>query len=79
MPEVGESCVYRLIDDDNEVVYVGQTDNLSQRLMAHLSSEKEFSDFSYVVVEPDMKNETEAIASVRDGVVHVAVKMVGEV
>lgn len=49
MPDSGESCIYRLIDSSEKVVYVGQTSDLEKRIYSHLANGKDFSFFDYTL------------------------------
>ena len=42
-------CVYRLINDDGIVIYVGSTSSPSNRIYAHSRSDKEFSTIEFTV------------------------------
>ena len=46
------SCVYFLINDDGEVVYIGRTDNLLQRVGSH-QKDKDFNKVYYI--KPNIK------------------------
>ncbi|AUR91998.1 GIY-YIG nuclease superfamily protein [Vibrio phage 1.168.O._10N.261.52.A10] len=53
-----ESMIYFLIRDE-EIVYVGQTRNLSQRLSHH--SNKVFDRYNYIIVSSDYADITESV------------------
>ena len=53
-------CVYRLMDADKSVVYVGQTSNMERRLYEHLSNGKEFLFFECVPCEKEDATSIEA-------------------
>jgi predicted GIY-YIG superfamily endonuclease len=52
-------CVYFLVSKENEVVYVGQTGNLLQRVGAHQSN-KDFSKVYYLLPPSKVEKETKA-------------------
>lgn len=51
--------VYFIYDNSYELIYVGQSINLSNRLSVHASANSHFSTFEIVEVEPQMLNECE--------------------
>lgn len=60
------SCIYFLTNNQSEnkseVVYVGQTKSLGNRLGAHYSNQKKiFDSFSYVFINEDLLDEMEEI------------------
>ena len=60
MPDRDDYCVYSLLDNDRNVVYVGQSKDLKQRIFNHLSSEKEFSYIEWCICEKEEMNNLEA-------------------
>jgi len=60
MPERNDYCVYSLMDDDKNIVYVGQSKDLKQRIFSHLSSDKEFSYIEWCVCSKEEMNNLEA-------------------
>lgn len=54
---INKSGVYFLINDENEVVYVGQSENLMARIGSHSSSRAMRSQFSRVAVLPVKKEQ----------------------
>jgi|GEM_PF-6377917 len=53
------SCVYFLVSEDDEVVYVGSTGNLLQRVGAHQSN-KDFSKIYYLLPPSQVEKKAEA-------------------
>jgi excinuclease UvrABC nuclease subunit len=47
LPKEGTLCIYRLLDNLNDVIYVGKTIHLKTRLYRHLMDGKGFISFSY--------------------------------
>ncbi len=60
MPEKGDYCVYSLLNKKKEIVYVGQSANLRQRIFTHLASSKEFDYIKWCVCEKSEMNNLEA-------------------
>ena len=63
MPDEGQHCIYKLIDSDEVIVYIGQTAKLESRIYSHLSNGKDFSFFEYEVCDKSKASilESEAI------------------
>lgn len=59
-PEKGDCCVYQLLDDNDIVVYVGQTLNLKKRISQHIDNKKEFSDLLFSIVGRSSASNEEA-------------------
>jgi len=58
LPYLKYSCVYFLVSKEGEVVYVGQTGNLLQRVASHQSN-KDFSKVYYLLSPNKVNKETE--------------------
>jgi len=59
MPDKGQHCIYRLIDSAENVIYVGHTADLENRIYSHLSNGKDFYFFDYSTCSKEDAKEAE--------------------
>ena len=65
MPDEGSHCIYKLIDSNEVVVYIGQTANLESRLYTHLTNGRDFSFFEYELCDKEDASITESKAIIK--------------
>ena len=67
---VGGPCVYLIFNDDNEIIYIGQSQNVESRLKNHQSTKREHNLRSWIIMrmesaEAMMREEAELIYRIR--------------
>ena len=56
----GEACVYMLLNEEKEIIYIGQTKQLKLRVSSHVQSKKDAFYFTFERVDAGKLNNKEA-------------------